>query len=223
MFSRVAVLVLVLFGVVFAQEQPDWNPTCQVVFKYKLDDFLTEYQKRSSLGDSEAGQDQSAIYWANCKHKQNLKKLENFPKLKARLEQLGKLEYQFMYAESDLASQAAGGGTLYSHSANRFGIEVELHLERLIKLTTTKAGAVISSGIRARYKKANAELVARFKRVEHPSKAMLEYSSLKDWLETVKTYKSAFLGIKPILGNKIDAASLEIIEFLVRGIFAGEI
>lgn len=80
-----------------------------------------------------------------------------------------------------------------------------------------------SSGIRARYKKANAELVARFKRVEHPSKAMLEYSSLKDWLETVKTYKSAFLGIKPILGNKIDAASLEIIEFLVRGIFAGEI
>ena len=62
----------------------------------------------------------------------------------------------------------------------------------------------------------------RFERVENPSKAKLEFIKL-DWTKAVKSCKGAFAGIKPILGNKIDVASLEIIAFLATGLFAGEI
>ena len=222
MISRVAVLALVLSGVVFAQEQPEWKPACNVALKYTPDDFLTEYGKRTDFGGSEAGQDEGANVWAECKNAQNLIKLKNFPKLKARLMQLRKLEYQFILAESDLASQTSGGGTMFAHMPARFSTAIELHQERLIKLTTTKAGAVTSSSI-ARYKKANSSLQARFKRIENPSKDTLQYSNKLDWMNAVKTYEAAFTSIKPILGSKIDAASLEILEFLAKGLFADTI
>jgi hypothetical protein len=223
LISRVLVLSLALAGLVFAQTEPEWKPACSVVLKYTPDNFLAEYGKRTDFGGSEAGQDQGASIWADCKNAQNLAKLKNFPKLKARLIELRKLEWAFILAESDLASQTSGGGTLYAHMPARFATSLELQLERLIKLTTTKAGAVTSSRIQARYKKASAALTTRFKRVNNPSKATLEYTTKKAWLETVKKYEKAFTGIKPIMGNKVDAASLEIIEFLAQGLFADTI
>ncbi len=223
MIARVLVAVLALVGFVLAQEQADWNPACSLVLKYNPDGFLAEYGKRTDFGGSEAGQDQGAGVWADCKNAQNILSLKNFPKLKARLIHLRKLEWDFILAESDLASQTSGGGTMYAHTPARFATSIELHLEKLIKLTTTKAGAVTSSGIQAKYKKASFALVARFKRVNNPSKATLEYTTKTAWLETVKKYQTAFMGIKSILGNKVDAASLEIIEFLAQGLFADTI
>ncbi len=223
MISRVLVLVLVLTGVAFAQTQPEWKPACSVVLKYTPDDFLTEYGKRTDFGGSEAGQDQGASVWADCKNAQSMAKLKNFPKLKARLIHLRKLEWDFILAESDLASQTSGGGTMFAHMPARFATSIELHLEKLIKLTTTKAGAVTSSKIQTEYKKASTVLAARFKRVNNPSKATLEYTTKKAWLETVKSYEKAFAGIKPIMGVKVDAASLEIIGFLAQGLFADTI
>ena len=150
-------------------------------------------------------------------------RLQDFPKLKTRLVQLRKLEWDFILAESDLASQTSGGGTMFAHMPARFATSIELHLEKLIKLTTTKAGAVTSSKIQTEYKKASTVLLARFKRVNNTSKATLEYTTKTAWLETVKTYEKAFAGIKPIMGDKIDAASLEIIGFLAQGLFADTI
>ncbi len=223
MISRVLIVLLALFGVVFAQQQAEWKPACNVVLKFLPDDFLTEYGKRTDFGGSEAGQDQAASVWADCKNAQGMAKLQNFPKLKARLIQLRKLEWDFILAESDLASQTSGGGTMFAHMPARFATSIELHLEKLIKLTTTKAGAFTSSKIQTEYKKASAVLAARFKRVNNPSKATLEYTTKKAWLETVKSYEKAFAGIKPIMGDKIDAASLEIIGFLAQGLFADTI
>jgi hypothetical protein len=221
MISRVLMLALALAGFVFAQADTEWKPACSLVLKYTPENFLTEYGKRSDFGGSEAGQDQGAGVWADCKNAQNLAKLKNFPKLKARLIQLRKLEVDFIVAES--ASQTSGGGTLYAHMPARFVTSIELHLEKLIKLTTTKAGAVTSKAIQTEYKKANTALTARFKRVNNPSKATLEYTSKTAWLETVKKYETAFAGIKPIMGVKADAASLEIIGFLAQGLFADTI
>ncbi len=223
MISRVLVLAVALVGVVFAQTSADWKPACNLVLKFTPQDFPAEYAKHSDLGDSEAGQDQAASVWADCKNAQNILSLKNFPKLKARLIQLRKLEWDFILAESDLASQTSGGGTMFAHMPARFATSIELHLEKLIKLTTTKAGAVTSSKIQTEYKKASAALATRFKRVNNPSKATLEYTNKKAWMETVKTYEKAFAGIKPILGNKVDAASLEIIGFLAQGLFADTI
>ncbi len=223
MISRVLVVLVALAGFVFAQTAAEWKPACRVVLKYTPENFLAEYGKRTDFGGSEAGQDEGASVWADCKNAQNLAKLKNFPKLKARLIELRKLEWDFILAESDLASQTSGGGTMFAHMPARFATSIELHLEKLIKLTTTKAGAVTSSRIRAEYKKASAALAARFKRVNNPSKATLEYTTKKAWMETVKTYEKAFAGIKPILGNKVDAASLEIIGFLAQGLFADTI
>jgi hypothetical protein len=223
MISRVLVLGLALAGFVFAQEQAEWKPACNVVLKYTPDDFLTEYGKRTDFGGSEAGQDQGASVWADCKNAQSILSLKNFPKLKARLIALRKLEWDFILAESDLASQTSGGGTMFAHMPARFATSIELHLERLIKLTTTKAGAVTSSKIQVEYRKASAALTARFKRVNNPSKATLEYTTKTAWMDTVKTYEKAFAGIKPIMGNKADTASLEIIGFLAQGLFADTI
>jgi hypothetical protein len=223
MISRVVVLAIVLTGFVFAQEQAEWKPACSAVLKYTPDNFLTEYGKRTDFGGSEAGQDQAASVWADCKNAQNMAKLKNFPKLKARLIELRKLEWDFILAESDLASQTSGGGTMFAHMPARFATSIELHFERLIKLTTTKAGAVTSRAIQTEYKKASTALTARFKRVNNPSKTTLEYTNKTAWLETVKAYEKAFVGIKPIMGAKADAASLEIIGFLAQGLFADTI
>jgi hypothetical protein len=223
MISRVLVLAVALASVVFAQSDTEWKPACSLVLKYTPENFLTEYGKRTDFGGSEAGQDQGASVWADCKNAQNMAKLKNFPKLKARLIALRKLEWDFILAESDLASQTSGGGTMFAHMPARFATSIELHLEKLIGLTTTKAGAFTSRVIQTEYKKANAALIARFKRVNNPSKATLEYTTKKAWMETVKAYEKAFAGIKPIMGNKVDAASLEIIGFLAQGLFADTI
>ncbi len=210
---------------VAAQEIVSYEPPCNEALKRSPDAFSDLFVEKTNDG-SEAGLDQAATYWANCKHDANLVRLKAFPALKARLTNLYLLEWRFIDAETELASLVSGGGTMYPHGAARFGPTVELHIEKLIALTTSKAGAAQSAAINARYAAAKRTLEARLKRVQTPKPFVETYSKAeseakcKDWLEFAKDYNQAYLNIRKTIGSRIDATSVVVIEFLADGLWA---
>ena len=110
-----------------------------------------------------------------------------------------------------------------------FGPTVELHLQKLIALTTSKAGAAQSPTINARYATAKQSLEARLRRVQTPKPFVDTYSKAeadakrKDWLESAKDYNQAYLNILKTIGSRVDATSVVILEFLAKGLWAEEL
>lgn len=213
---------------VAAQDIQSYEPPCSEVLRLSPDAFSDLFVEKTNDG-SEAGLDQAATYWANCNHDANLARLKSFPALRARLINLYLLEWKFIDAETELASLVSGGGTMYPHGAARFGPTVELHLQKLIALTTSKAGAAQSPTINARYATAKQSLEARLKRVQTPKPFVDTYSKAeadakrKDWLESAKDYNQAYLNIRKTIGSRVDATSVAILEFLAKGLWAEEL
>lgn len=213
---------------VMAQDIVSYEPPCREVLTRSPEAFSDLFVAKTNDG-SEAGLDQAATYWANCKHDANLVRLKPFPALKARLTNLYLLEWKFIVAETELASLVSGGGTMYPHGAARFGPVVELHMAALIALTTSKAGALQSSSIEARYAQAKKTLEARLKRVQTPkpyvdglSKADVD-AKRKEWLGFVQNYSQAYQNIRKTIGSRVDATSVVVMEFLAKGLWAEEL
>ncbi len=213
---------------VSAQEIVSFEPPCSEALKRSPAAFSDLFVAKTSDG-SEVGLDQAATYWANCQHDANLVSLKALPALKARLTNVYLLEWKFIDAETELAALVSGGGTMYPHGAARFGPTVELHMGKLIALTTSKAGAAQSAAINARYATAKRTLEARLKRVQTPKPFVDTYSKAesdakrKDWLEFAKDYNQAYLNIRKTIGSRVDATSLVILEFLAKGLWAEEL
>ena len=225
----VAVVLLVSSASVLAQETLAYKPSCAETLKFGADAFMERFVERNHDG-SEAGYDQAANYWADCKRQQNLNRLRSYPKLSTRLQRLSKLEYAFVNAQTYLVYLKNGGGTMYTHGASRFSTSLEEHLERVIALTTSKAGAVTNAGLQARYTKAKRNLEARIKRVMTKPEPYMEFSSpeekterLQDWKTTALEYQNAFRDMLPIISSRADATSVTILEFLDSSIFAEEL
>lgn len=213
---------------VAAQDIQSYEPPCKEALQRTPDAFSDLFVKKTGDG-SEAGLDQAALYWAGCKYTANLEKLVKSPTLKARLVNLNRLTEEFIGAETELAYSAAGGGTMYPHGQARFQPFVQLHLEKLIALTTSKAGATQSSAINARYAAAKKSLEARIKRVQTPkpyvdgdSKADAD-AKRKQWLASAQNYSKAYQNIRKTIGSRVDATSVVVIEFLAKGLWAEEL
>jgi hypothetical protein len=193
--ARVATLLvwLAALGGIFAQDQLTYNPACTAVLSFSPENWSERYTTKNQDG-SEVGQDTAALRWSACKLAANWRVLQKYPKLKARLSRLYTLEARFFSAETDMAYLAAGGGTMYPHGLARFQTSLALHLEKLIALTTSSAGATQSQSITARSKKATAKLEARIKRVQTPKPYTdgmhkREISQhINQWLEAAKAY-----------------------------------
>jgi hypothetical protein len=211
-----------------AQDIVSYEPPCREALKRSPDAFSDLFVEKTNDG-SEAGLDQAATYWANCKHDANLVRLKAFPALKARLTNLYLLEWKFIVAETELASLVSGGGTMYPHGAARFGPTVELHMEKLIALTTSKAGALQSPSITARYANAKKKLEARLKRVQTPKPYVDGYGKAdadakrREWLGFANNYNQAYLNIFKTIGSRVDATSVVVMEFLANGLWAEEL
>jgi hypothetical protein len=186
----------------------------------------SEFHTVEHSDTSELAQDQAAALWASCKSRSNQALLKSRPKSKARLNKLKSLEFQFMKDETDLASLKAGGGTLYRHGLARFKTDLELHLETMIVVTASKAGAKQSTSISERYKSAKKIIEARIAKVKTPLPA-IPYDAFpgvveglrKQWTTTAKHYKLTYDSILKLIGTRINEASTLELEFLARGIF----
>jgi hypothetical protein len=223
----VIVAVLALCALGLAQDRA-YNPACAEVLRFTPDAFTDRFTERNKDG-SEAALDEAGITWANCKYDANLARLKNYPALRARLVQLYKLQGEFFRQETELAYASAGGGTMYPHGLARFQPSLQQHLERLVNLTTTRAGAAQSVSISARYAKAKRALEARINWVQTP-RPFTDYQTAADvaarkreWLENAKIYRATYQSILKLIGPRVDATSTEILEFLARGLWTEEL
>jgi hypothetical protein len=198
-----------------------YQPDCLATLKMTPEDFTSLFTERNN-DTSEYAYDSAGTIWADCKHKANLVLLGNFPRTAERVSKLRTLENQLFSAETYLAYHQAGGGTMYPHGRARFQPEIELHIERVIKLTTTRAGAATSSEIKSRYQRAINTVKANLKRIKNPTRQDLEYTLRKDWDATARLYEAAWNAIV-LIANAPDAASLEIVEFVARGLWMDQI
>ncbi len=227
------ILVVLALGAAFlgsslAQDTP-YQPNCTVTLSMTADAFMDTYTTKNN-DQSEVGFDNAANYWADCKDKQNQAKLAKFPALKTRLANLSKLQNEFFSLETELAYLAAGGGTMYPHGRARFQPSIEEHMEKLIGLLTTKAGAAKSAAITSRYDKAKAKLEARLKKVQSKSNAYTDgltpadvAARNKEWFNYAKQYALQYTNIRKSIGSGKDLASTTIMEFLAAGLWADEI
>jgi hypothetical protein len=213
-------LILALAGIALAGialAQFNYQPSCTETLKLAPDKFMQVFTERNR-DESEFAQDEAGIRWAQCKHKANLERLSGSSNARERLLKLRDLENQLFTAETNLAYRQAGGGTIYPHGRARFQPYIELHIEKLIGLVTTRAGATTSNDIKMRYSKALATMNANLKRIKNPTKQDLEFTSRPEWDAAVGQYESAWTGILEI-ANAPDAASLEIAEFVAHGLW----
>jgi hypothetical protein len=210
----------------FSGQTQAFSSPCDNVLKLTPQAWSELFTKESN-DTSELAQDQAASIWTNCKSGSNQALLKSRPKSKARLNALSALEFQFMADESTLATLKAGGGTLYTHGLARFRPDLALHLETMILITASKAGAKQNASISERYLIAKKTIEARIATVKTSAPAVLEGSSpdasadlKKQWTTAADDYKLRYGSILKLIGNRINEASTLELEFLAKGIFA---
>ncbi len=209
----------------FSSATSEVNWSCANILRLSPQAWSNAFTKQYK-DTSELAQDRAASIWANCKSVSNQALLKSRPKSKARLNKLSALEFQFMKDETDLAFLEAGGGTLYRHGFARFQTDLALHLETMIVVTGSKAGAKQSASISKRYKSAKKIIEARIAKLKTPAPAKIKVSSPSDiadrrsqWATAAKHYKLTYDSILKLIGTGINETNTLELEFLAKGIF----
>jgi hypothetical protein len=224
---RIPIWILVLassfcVGMTLAQNQV--FPSCAQTLKQSPEAFLKSLSNNAAAG----------LHWTKCKRQQNTQLLRGYPKLALRLKRLAALEEDFISAQDTMASlKTADGLGLVSDA--RVVPRIELHLETLIRLTTTKAGAVTNIAVRKRYAQAKLELESRIARVittprlynepgPDPDMAVgILNFPLQIWKRKALEYQQAYRQILDLIGSQQNAASLKVLEFLNTSLSANEL
>jgi hypothetical protein len=223
----IAATALVL-GLSFAQSDV-YQPNCGITLTMQPDTFMESYSVKNN-DQSEAGYDQAANYWANCKAKENDARVAKLPALKAKLANLYRNHNEFFNAETELAYLAGGGGTMFPHGRARFQPSIEIHFSKLIGLLTSKSGATKSPTITTRYNQAKQKLEKRLNQALSNPKPFTEgyttaeiASKKTEWLEYAKNYALQYSNIRKNIGSSVDLSSTTILEFLAAGLWTEEL
>jgi hypothetical protein len=212
----VAALVLTLAG--FSLSMSIVVPTnaqaasCKVILKGDAD--LWAQGSNAEAEGGEAGLDNAYGEWADCLNAQTDASMAGKAKLKERMRRLFNDEGNFVDASFGLASQQAGGGTMFAHQASRSRAPLAEHRARLVALLLVPAGGKTSLSIKARYDKAVKVVNAYVARIKKPTAIDLELTTKEDWNAEMATAVKAWTQILPVAGTKKDAAGLEIVEFM---------
>lgn len=215
-------LGLVVVLVVLSAGAQSYKPNCSEVLALSPSTFISLYAILNN-DESEVGYDNAAGYWGNCKRQDNLKRLTKYPNLKARLEQLRKLYLDLRSAETDIALEYYGGGTLYSHTLSRSVTDLEEHLSDLIGLTTRTLGAAQGSGFAGSYDYAISQVEGYIKSLRNFSDKQIEQSTRSKWNAAITRYEAAYRSILKIAGTRKDATSATILNFINSPLWIGEI
>lgn len=190
-----------------------YNPSCSETLAFSPGAFTDLYVVLNN-DESELGYDLAAQHWAGCKHQDNLKRLEKYPNLKTRLEQLRKLYLDLRAAETSIALEYYGGGTLYHHTLSRTTPGVEEHISDLIGLTTRTLGAAQAGGFAGRYEYALSQLGERVKALRSLTDQQLGQTSRNKWNAAIAKYEAVYRSILNIAGTRKDATSASILNFV---------
>lgn len=211
-------LLLVLLS---AQAQ-SYKPTCSETLALSPDAFIELYVVLNR-DESEAGYNQAAQYWSNCKRQDNLRRLGPYPALKTRLEQLRKLYLDLRAAETAIALAYYGGGTLYSHTLSRIGPDLETHLADLISLTTRPLGATQASGFTQRYDYATSQVEGYIQALRAFTDAQIQQTTRSKWNAAITQYEATYRSILRLVGARKDATSATILDYVNRPLWIEEI
>jgi hypothetical protein len=202
-------------------------PSCAQTLKQSPKTFL------KSRPDNASEQEAAALYWAGCKGEQNAQRLRGYPKLAARLERLRDLEIQFIVTQLPSVSMKNRDGIDNTYA--RIAPILQLHFEALIRLTTSKVGAVTNSAIRTRYAKAKLEIETRIARViaepqvygepeMNPDSDFEKEKVLAQFRKITMHWKQkTYRKILSLIGSQRNAANLEVLEFLNNSLSANKL
>lgn len=211
MLSRASVALLFLSSTAAS------SILCPSALRAKSASFATQYRDRFATPDTAATTlpERAALaFWGGCQHQANVRALNNFPRLSARLNRLRTLERQWLDARYTLASLAGGGSILQDLRASA-DADLEAHQARLVRLTTSRAGAATSAAVQTKQKQLAAQVKRQTDALAQQVLADLPSAPApEDWKREVERLKSAYTGIQAIAGPAVDATSLEIYSFL---------
>lgn len=211
-------LMLVLLS---AQAQ-SYKPTCGETLALSPDAFVQLFVVLNN-DPSEVGYNLATQYWGNCKRQDNLKRLERHPTLKTRLEQLRRLYLELRTAETQIALEYYGGGTLYSHTLSRIGPDLEIHLADLIGLTTRSLGATQASGFTQSYDYAASQVEGYIQALRAFTDPQIQQTTRSKWNAVMAKYETTFRSILRLIGARKDATSATILGFVNRPLWIEEI
>jgi hypothetical protein len=211
-------LMLILLS---AQAQP-YKPACSEALALSPNAFIGLYVVLNN-DQSEVGYNRAAQYWGNCKRQDNLQRLERYPALKARLEQLRKLYIELRTAETQIALEYYGGGTLYSHTLSRIGPDLETHLADLISLTTRALGAVQARGFSDNYDYARSQVEGYIQALRAFTDTQIKYTTRNKWNSALDRYENAYREILKLAGSRKDATSATLLDYVNRPLWIEEI
>jgi hypothetical protein len=220
-------VVLPLAFSTLALRAVDFNPPCSTILALNPQQWAELFTSKVDNA-SELGFDFAAVRWADCKSAANQASLALRPKSKVRLNKISTFESRFISLETDLARLQVGGGTMFRHQRARFLPNLELHLHDLIVITATKAGALQTPNISARYQKAKVAVLARLKKVQTPNPFVGGASAAEvlqrksEWVSAAKLYRESYDAIMAIVGTTVNQASMIEMEFLAKGLWAAE-
>jgi hypothetical protein len=212
------------FGMTVAQNQV--FPSCAQTLKQSLEAFLKRYPSTNSKQEAAAG------HWEDCKGKQNAQLLRGYPKLAVRLEQLSRLENDFVRAQYSLANSKTSG---ILNNYFLFTATIKQHFGTLIQLTINKTQTVTNASIRSRYAKSKLEIESRIARVitnpqpyRDPKPSLDAPNGNLDgphllWKYEALEYQKAYRKILTLIGSQQNAANLEVLEFLNTSLSAKEL
>ncbi|HWE63576.1 MAG TPA: hypothetical protein VHB98_17825, partial [Chloroflexota bacterium] len=196
---------------------PAFTPSCASVLRLTPASFSVVYT--AQVHDmSDLALDQAAGYWARCLQQATAAAMAGNPSLAARISRLRTVLTAVRETEAQLALLRAGGGTLYTHVLNRSVTDREQLLADIAALSGTTLDAP-SSTYGALISSALGSIQARLQRVQHPSKADLQFTTQKAWNAAARAYVRAVRAAEAAAGTRNDAIRTLILTFIDQPLF----
>ena len=168
------------------------------------------YAALTLAGASEAGQDDAAYTWSQCRAAALSASLSTNPQLRARIVSLRGQYRELRDIESELAGIRAGGGTMYGHAVPRSFASLETRIGSLATLARSSAGGARSVRYEAVIRDARDGQAAYIKTLRAykpgPDETYVPYDA-KAWNAKVNRYEAVSQSVMRTLGSRGDAAT----------------
>lgn len=193
-------------------------PPCASVLHLTADAFSIVYT--AHLQDlSDLAVDEAAGYWARCRQQATTAEVAGNPALAARMGRLRTLLGAVQETETDLALLRAGGGTLFTHSLNRAATAREQTLADIAALAGNSLAAAPPAGYALTIDPTIQSINDRLRRVQHPGKADLQFTSRATWNKAARAYVNAVQAAEGAAGTGDTASRAVLLNFVNQPLF----
>lgn len=200
-----------------ADAQQEVNPnqlglTCEKILAMKAEEWSEYSNKRDPGGEN--GYDQAYVVYADCMRIRNDSKLAKLPtSAQKRIRKYRDLCATFRVSMILLFQAYAGGGTIFTHSANRGGVIDEALIAKLTDLNqkTTLGRAVVTksalSKIRRKILGLNPDTLKNHK-------SLTEFSMTEQAISNYKEVLKSFKDLSALLSTEPTRPANEILKYM---------